>query len=294
MIGAPAIGAVWAGLAAGLAVAGIAAAAPLHAALPAGRGLAARLAAGARRAAGWTRAIASPETRLDRRGRRRLQMVSAAATLAVGTLVLGLRPALVGALVAAWAAPRVVDARRARHGRRVEEGAAAAALALADALSAGEAARGCVAVAADRLQGPVAGELRHTAWELEMGAATEAALDRLRERSASRGVGLIVAAMQVQRRSGGDLARVLREVATALDDERRLRAETRSATAQARFTAVVVVALPGCGIALASLASPGLPGRIAGSPAGLALLAAAFLLQAAGAWMIRRLAGPGE
>ena len=212
----------------------------------------------------------------------------------VGTLLAGPRPALVLALAAGWAAPRMVAARRARHGRRVDGGAAAAALALADALSAGASTRGCLAVAADRLRGPVARELGHTAWELEVGAATEPALERLRERSASRGIGLIVAAMQVQRRCGGDLARVLREVAAALEDERRLREEARAATAQARFTAAVVVALPACGIVLASVASPGLFTRVTSSVLGVALLGTALLLQATGALMIRRLAGPWE
>ena len=90
-----------------------------------------------------------------------------------------------------------------------------------------------------------------------MGAGTEAALERLRSRSASRGVALIVAALQVQRRTGGDLARVLRDVATALDQDRRVIQEANAATAQARYTAMVVVALPLCGIGLGALASPG-------------------------------------
>ena len=129
-----------------------------------------------------------------------------------------------------------------------------------------------VAVAAERLSGPIAEELGRTAWELEMGAGTEAALERLRARSASRAVALIVAAMQVQRRSGGDLARVLRDVATALEQDRQVIEEANAATAQARFTAIVVVALPLCGIGLGALASPGLPARMTGSPLGAGLL----------------------
>jgi tight adherence protein B len=291
---APGNGPLLAGLAAALAASGLATIAPLLASSPAGAGAAERLLAVGRRALGWLQAVASPETSLGRERTLRLRLVAVATVLVAVTLMLGLRPALLLAPVAAWAAPRAVHARRARHGRRVEEGAAAAALALADALSAGAAARGSIAVAAERLDGPIARELRHTAWELEMGAGTEPALDRLRERSASRGVALIVAAMQVQRRSGGDLGRVLREVAVALADERRLRAESRSATAQARFTAAVVIALPACGVALAALASPGLVGRVAGAPVAVGLVVCALGLQASGAWMIRRLAGPWE
>ena len=112
-----------------------------------------------------------------------------------------------------------------------------------------------------------------------MGAGTEAALERLRSRSASQAVALIVAAMQVQRRSGGDLAKVLRGVATALEQDRQVIEEANAATAQARFTAMVVVALPLCGIGLGTLASPDLPARMTGSPVGAGLLMASLALQ---------------
>jgi tight adherence protein B len=98
--------------------------------------------------------------------------------------------------------------------------------------------------------------------------------------------------MQVQRRSGGDLSRVLRGVAGALEEERRVLDEGRAATAQARFTAAVVIALPVCGIALGALASPGLLARLTGSALGAGLRAAALLLQVTGALVIRRLATP--
>ena len=67
--------------------------------------------------------------------------------------------------------------------------------------------------------------------------------------------------------------------------------EARAATAQARFTAVLVIALPVCGIALGTLASPGLVGRMTASPLGIGLLVAALSLQVSGAVLIRRLAG---
>jgi tight adherence protein B len=61
----------------------------------------------------------------------------------------------------------------------------------------------------------------------------------------------------LQRRAGGDLARLLRDSARALEDQARLEGEVRAATAQARFTAVIVVLLPLGGALLAELASPG-------------------------------------
>ena len=68
---------------------------------------------------------------------------------------------------------------------------------------------------------------------------------------------VLVAACLLQRRAGGDLARLLRDSARALEDQARLEREVRAATAQARFTALIVVLLPLGGALLAELASPG-------------------------------------
>ena len=237
------------------------------------------------------REVGSARAPLPRARVRRLRVTAAVAGGLAGAVVLGIRGSLLVAIVAGWLAPRLAELRRERYGRRLDEGCAAAAFALADAVSGGASMRASVAIAARRVRGPIARELSRTGWELEMGAATEAALDRLRARSVSRAVTLIVAAMQVQRRSGGDLPRVLRDVGTALEQERRLLDEARTATAQARFTAVVVIALPVCGVALGALASPGLVGRMTASPVGIGLLVAALALQVSGAVLIRRLAG---
>jgi tight adherence protein B len=254
------------------------------------RRVVARLGDELRRNVDTLRDIVSVRTPFPRSRARRLRLTAGMAGALAGAFLLGLWGAVLCAAVSTWFAPRIVAARRRRHGNRLDQGAPHAARAIADAISAGASLRTSVAVAARRLTGALAEELDQTAWELEMGAGTEAALERLRSRSASQGVALIVAAMQVQRRSGGDLAGVLHGAATALEQDRQVIEEANSTTAQARFTAMVVVALPLCGIGLGALASPGLPGRMTGSPVGVGLLLAALSLQLCGALMIRRLA----
>ena len=253
------------------------------------RGLALRLVEEARSSADMLREVGSASTPLPPARMRRLQTLAGLAGLVAGATVFGMGGALLCGVAAGLLAPRAVAARRRRYSDRLDQGADSAARAIADAISAGASLRASIGVAARRLDGPIAVELRQTAAELELGAGTDAALERLRSRSASRALALIVAALQVQRRSGGNLARLLRDVATSLEQDRQVVEEANSATAQARFTALVVVALPACGIALGALAAPGLPGRMAGSPFGAALLIASLALQVAGALMIRRL-----
>ena len=146
-----------------------------------------------------------------------------------------------------------------------------------------EAARGGVPGAAGR-------ELRRLAGELALGSRTDDALEALRVRVGSERIDTLVAACLLQRRAGGDLARLLRECARAFEDQARLLDEARAATAQARFTGVVVVLLPLGGALLSELASPGYLRGLAGSFLTLWLGGLALVLQVVAAVLIRRLA----
>jgi tight adherence protein B len=223
--------------------------------------------------------------------RERLQLcVAAAATgLAVGTVFAGPAAGAGFAAGCAWLASRSLVWHRRRYRRRLDQGTAAAALALADGLAAGHSVRGALAICGKGLGGPIGKELRSVGHELELGAETETTLDRLRTSTRSRRVDLIVAAVRIQRRSGGSLATLLRGIAETLEDQDRLDAEVRAATAQARFTSVVVLLLPLVGLVLAELAAPGIVGDMMSSTAGASLLGAAAMLQLSGLLLIARL-----
>ena len=125
--------------------------------------------------------------------------------------------------------------------------------------------------------------------QLETGEPTDAALEHLRARCPSSAIDVLVAAGLVQRRSGGDLAGLLRGLARAFEDENRLADEARVATAQARFTGAVVVLLPAGGALLAELARPGFLVGLVSDPLSAWLVGLAVSLQAAAAFLIRRL-----
>jgi tight adherence protein B len=107
-------------------------------------------------------------------------------------------------------------------------------------------------------------------------------------------VGDLTAAVLLQRDAGGDLARLLRDLAARLEQARRDEADARSATAQARFTAWLVAALPLGAAALAELGSPGYLASLAATPVGAVLVAASAALQLLAVLAIRRIARVGE
>ena len=229
----------------------------------------------------------------SRADRRRLRIAGACAGLVAGWALGGGRVAVAGAIGGALALSQAATWRRTRYARRVAAGAAPAAQAMAGALAGGGSIRAAIGAAAMELEGPISVELRRTAVELEAGARLDAALDGLVDRAPSPGIVLLAAAVQLQRRSGGDLAALLRRLARSLEHERRAAEEANAATAQARMTSTMVLALPPAGMVLAELASPGLIGRMLGSAIGMTLLALAVALQLGGAVLVRRLARVG-
>jgi tight adherence protein B len=213
---------------------------------------------------------------------------AAAIGLVLGLVTSGPAAGLGASAAAAWMAARAFTWRRERYRRRLDAGAAAAALALADALEAGQSVRGALAEAGRGLAGPIGGELNRVGDELEVGAETEEVLERLRLRARSRRINLIVAAVRIQRRAGGSLATLLRDIAATIEEHDRLEDDARAASAQARFTSVVILCMPLFGLLTAELATPGFVARLAGSPVGTWLVAAALMLQLTGLLLIRR------
>jgi tight adherence protein B len=222
--------------------------------------------------------------------RRRLLAGGAVLAFAGGWFVFGFAGGLFAAAAAPIAAGRMLRARRDRYRRAVDAGSAEIAIALADALSGGHSLRGAVLSAARSVPGAPGSELRRVAAELELGAATDDALEAMRRRIGSPGVDVIVAGALMQRKAGGDLAALLRSSARAFEDEARLLAEVKSATAQARFTGIVVILLPLGGACLAELASPGFVANLVSSPLSAWLVGMAVAMQIAAAYAIKRLA----
>jgi tight adherence protein B len=219
-----------------------------------------------------------------------LQLAFALGSLVLAFVFIDPLPAACVAVAAALLAPRALVMRRERYTRRLGEDTAIAATRIADALASGHTTRAAIALAAGELRGPIGLELARVAADVELGATVDKALAAFRERAATRRVDLLVAAIRLQRRSGGNLAALLRDVSGALEDQARLEAEARAETAQARFTSNVILAMPFFVLGLYELLSPGMVGRLAGSVVGAWLLGGAGLLQIGGAMLVRRLA----
>ena len=118
------------------------------------------------------------------------------------------------------------------------------ALALADALGGGHSLRGALAEAARGVDGAAGHELRRAGGGAGGGSDHGRGARGDARAAPSARLDALVSACLLQRRAGGDLARLLRESARAMEDQGRLEDEVKAATAQARFTGLIVVLLP--------------------------------------------------
>jgi len=274
---------------------------PLAAAAGGLGAVAAREAVLATPAAGrWLAAAVEPLRRAGREGyspteaeRRRLAIVGTATLLLSGVVLLGPGPAPLLAAAGPAAAASALARRRAGYRRAVERGLPAVAAAIADALAAGRSARAAIGAAAASLEGPPGAEMARVRAELAVGAPTREALETLRARLRSPRVDSFVAALLSQQLAGGDLAVLLRRFAAAASDRDRAEADARSATAQARFTGLLVVAMPVGAALLAELLAPGFVAGLLSNPASATLLAIAAGFQLAGFAAIQRLSRVG-
>jgi len=253
------------------------------------------------RAGAWLASAARPLSRAGREGytpspveQRRLGVLGSGAILALVVFAFGPGPLALVAATGPLAAGSLVARRRERYRRQVERSVPEVAAAVADAISSGNSVRAALAGASGSLEGPPARELARVGAELELGASTAEALAALRGRLRSPRVDALVSALLSQQVAGGDLAGLMRRLGTAAAEGDRVADDARAATAQARFTGLLVVAMPAGAGLFAELLEPGFVSRVLSDPAGAVLIALAAALQVAGFWAIRRLGRPDQ
>jgi len=247
-------------------------------------------------AATWLARAVEPVRRAGREGyspsaaeQRRLGLIIGAALLGSGTWLLG--PATAAPLAAAGpaAASWAVSSRASRYRRAVERALPRVAVATADALAAGRSVRSALEASSGSLEGPAAAEMARLHADLDLGLSLQDALGGLRVRIRSARVDSFCSALLSQRIAGGDLVSLLRRYAEAAAGRERVEADARSATAQARFTGILVAAMPAGAGLLAELLHPGFVTGMLQSGASLILIALSVAFQIAGFAAISRL-----
>lgn len=136
---------------------------------------------------------------------------------------------------------------------------------------------------------PLSSLFEQAAHRLEVGRGADEALSVLRGPASVPELAFVAVALDVQHQAGGSMKRVLDAARDSVESQIELRRSLRVQTAQAKLSARVVSVMPFVLIALFSLVSEGFLEPFFKSAPGLAVLAVALGMQAAGIAMVRRM-----
>ncbi len=129
-------------------------------------------------------------------------------------------------------------------------------------LRAGHALPVAVASAGKHLPDPIGGEFGLTAAEVTYGLDLETAMMNLRSRVGQPDLALIVLAVSVQSKTGGNLTEVLINLAKIIRERFKLRRKAHALAAEGRFSAIMLTVLPVALFGILHLISPGYYGDI--------------------------------
>jgi tight adherence protein B len=158
------------------------------------------------------------------------------------------------AAVAGWAAPRLLVRVRAGRRRAAFEAQLAEALDLmAGSLRAGQGFMRAIEATSEEMPDPMRHELQRVMEQINIGGNPAEAIATLSSRIVSADVDIFVAAVAINRQTGGNLTEVLDNIAQTVRERRNVRQEAKSLTAAPRLTGFIVSAIP-VGLALYSSA----------------------------------------
>jgi tight adherence protein B len=140
------------------------------------------------------------------------------------------------------------------------------------------------------LPAPLAQEARQVLEEVSLGANPEDALLALQQRIPSYDLELIITAVVIQQKVGGNLAEMLDGIGHTIRERVKLLGEIRSITAESRMSLWVLGCLPIVLLVIISITSPAYIGPLLSDPRGRMILIGAAAMELAGVFVLRRLA----
>ncbi len=194
------------------------------------------------------------------------------------------------AAAAAFQIPRqLLNILRERRRRRFNEQLVEALSQISNALRAGFSITQSFEAVVTNGENPIAQEFEVFLQQMRVGISFADALDNLVQRVGSEDLELVCSAMEIARRTGGNLTEIFDKISLTIRERMRIERRVLTLTAQGRLQGVIVGAMPlVVGVAMA-LFRPEIMLPYLHSPSGLAALAAVIILITLGGLMIRKI-----
>lgn len=162
-------------------------------------------------------------------------------------------------------------------------------LILANSLRAGFSLLQAMEMVSQEMPNPISGEFKIALREMTYGTPTETALLNLADRVGSDDLELLVTAILIQRQVGGNLAEVLINIHTTIEDRLRIQMEIKTLTAQGRMSGYIIGALPLAIAGVLTVLNPSYLKLLYTTPLGLILLGIGVFSEIIGFLIIRKI-----
>jgi tight adherence protein B len=218
-------------------------------------------------------------------------VIICAVTAGLGGFLLAHSPVIgvVGAVVGAILPVAYMKNKQSQRQRRISTQIPDTLDLLASSLRSGHSFLRGLQVVCTQMSPPITEELERVVDEVRLGQSLEIALDHVLERTGNYDLELIISAVQTQLSIGGNLAEILDNISGMIRERVRLAGEIAAATAEGRFSALILGGMPFALALLINIVSPGYLNPLFQSPFGLMLLGAAGGMMLTGILIIKKM-----
>lgn len=189
-----------------------------------------------------------------------------------------------------WTLPRkIVNLMWRRRVRQFDEQMLDALTFLSNSLKSGLSLVQAIDMIVQELPNPVSQEWALVMNQQKLGVRIDEALSNLERRIGTEDTQIVITSITILRESGGNLAEVFDTIAYTIRERRKVEGKVEAMVSQGVMQGIVIVAMP---IVLAGILyaiDPYLIGRLWTTFIGWIMLIFMFLLQFAGAWMIKKI-----
>jgi tight adherence protein B len=160
---------------------------------------------------------------------------------------------------------------------------------LANGLRSGYSLLQAMDAVANEMPPPISEEFQRVVREIGLGLSTERAMNNMLRRIPSDDLDLLITAINVQHEVGGNLAEILETISHTIRERVRIKGEIRVLTSQQMISGYVISFLPiGLGLILFAM-NPTYMGRMFQDTCGIAMMAVAGVMMAAGFFAIQKI-----
>ncbi|GAB3247826.1 type II secretion system F family protein [Arthrobacter pigmenti] len=204
---------------------------------------------------------------------------------ALGGLLLGLLFVLLTPLIAQVFIAQRTSRRRGKFDSQLSD----TLQLLTGGLRAGHSILRAVDAAATEADSPTAEEMRRVVTETSLGKDLLRSLNDTSHRMQCEDFAWTAQAIQINREVGGDLAEVLDHVNDTIRERSEIKGQIRALSAEGKFSAYILMALPFGIIAMLSLVNPGYIGVLFSAPLGWVMIGVSVVMMIIGGLWLRKI-----